>query len=140
MIEATSNNKQAMVEIRGLTRNFNTVRALNGVSIRLEERNALAIIGTSGSGTTTLIKHVVGLLRPQAGHVRVFGQDPVVSPEHVLSRVGYVTEGELGAPPSACLGTLMEFKQSLYPSWNQERANQLRERFELSEGTTVRGC
>jgi energy-coupling factor transporter ATP-binding protein EcfA2 len=52
----------------------NGVRALDGVDLRVEPRERLAIIGQNGSGKSTLVRHFVGLLRATSGSVRVGGQ------------------------------------------------------------------
>lgn len=61
---------------------------LEDVSLRIEPRDFLGIIGPNGGGKTTLIKMMLGLLKPSQGKVRVFGQPP----EAVRSRIGYVPQ------------------------------------------------
>lgn len=61
---------------------------LEDVNLRVEERDFLAIVGPNAGGKTTLLKLMLGLLRPKNGTVRVFGQ----SPEKVRSRIGYMPQ------------------------------------------------
>jgi len=51
------------------------VRALDGVSLRIEPGEALAVVGPNGSGKTTLVRHLNGLLRPSSGRVLMDGRD-----------------------------------------------------------------
>lgn len=65
----------AVVEIRDLHKSFGSNRVLRGVNLDIPERKITVVIGASGSGKSVLIKHITGLLMPDEGSVRVFGQD-----------------------------------------------------------------
>jgi phospholipid/cholesterol/gamma-HCH transport system ATP-binding protein len=62
------------VETRGLIKAFGSSRVLNGVDLRVPEGSIAAIMGPSGTGKSVLIKHVLGLLKPDAGDVLVRGR------------------------------------------------------------------
>ena len=62
--------------------------ALEDVCLTMREGEFLAIIGPNGGGKTTLLRLILGLLRPQQGSVRVFGQ----APSHVSRNIGYVPQ------------------------------------------------
>jgi phospholipid/cholesterol/gamma-HCH transport system ATP-binding protein len=64
-----------MIEISGLHKHFDGNEILKNVSLDVFDGETLAIIGRSGSGKTVLMKHVIGLLVPDAGHVLVDGVD-----------------------------------------------------------------
>jgi energy-coupling factor transport system ATP-binding protein len=65
--------------------------ALREASLRVPEGDFYAIVGPNGSGKTTLARHLIGLLRPRQGSVRVLGEDVTRIPVRELnSRVGYV--------------------------------------------------
>jgi ABC-type multidrug transport system ATPase subunit len=63
-----------LVEARGLTRSYGAVRALRGVDLRLDAGEVLLVLGPNGAGKSTLLRTLAGLLRPQAGEVRVLGR------------------------------------------------------------------
>src|SRR5689334_23314244 len=63
------------VEIRGLRFSYGRRAVLRGIDLDIPARRVVAILGTSGSGKTTLLQLIAGSLRPDAGSVRVFGQD-----------------------------------------------------------------
>ncbi len=63
-----------MIEIVDLYKNFGEKQVLNGVNLSIHKGETLVIIGRSGEGKSVLIKHIVGLLQPDAGHVSVEGQ------------------------------------------------------------------
>ncbi len=63
-----------MIEISNLHKKFGENNVLNGVNLKIEKGETIAIIGKSGCGKSVLIKHIVGLLYPDAGWVKVEGQ------------------------------------------------------------------
>ena len=60
-----------MIRIQGLSKSFDGVPVLRDVSLEIFEGETMAIIGRSGSGKSVLMKHVIGLLQPDRGHVLV---------------------------------------------------------------------
>ena len=66
-----------VVEVSGLSRRFGNTQALDGVNLTVEPGRVYGLVGANGQGKTTLIRHLLGLLRAQSGSVRVFGLDPV---------------------------------------------------------------
>lgn len=63
-----------IVELRGVHKAFGSLRVLDGVDLALRRGQTTVIIGPSGTGKSVLIKHIVGLLRPDAGEVWFDGQ------------------------------------------------------------------
>ena len=66
---------EALLQLKGLTRHFGGVYALNGVDLAVERGEIHALIGPNGAGKTTLIHHISGAMRPDAGSVRFDGAD-----------------------------------------------------------------
>lgn len=64
--------------------------ALDGITFHMEEGRALACIGENGAGKSTLIKHLIGILTPTEGEVKVFGQNPRQSGHEYLRQIGVV--------------------------------------------------
>jgi phospholipid/cholesterol/gamma-HCH transport system ATP-binding protein len=63
-----------MIEIRNLQKSFGDNKVLQGVNLDIDTGETLVIIGRSGCGKSVLIKHIVGLLYPDDGHVKVGGK------------------------------------------------------------------
>jgi phospholipid/cholesterol/gamma-HCH transport system ATP-binding protein len=63
-----------MIEIRNLHKSFNDNKVLQGVNLEIDTGETIVIIGRSGCGKSVLIKHIVGLLYPDEGFVKVEGQ------------------------------------------------------------------
>ena len=62
-----------MIEARDLEKSFGAQRVLRGVNLRIETGEAVVIIGRSGGGKSILLKHLIGLLQPDAGDVWIDG-------------------------------------------------------------------
>jgi phospholipid/cholesterol/gamma-HCH transport system ATP-binding protein len=86
-----------IVEARDLIKRFGTAEVLRGLSLVLDKGETFVIMGGSGSGKTVLLRIIAGLLRPNAGRIRVFGIDITrLSEEELLPirrRMGYVFQG-----------------------------------------------
>src|SRR2546430_1989319 len=59
----------SLIELKNLSKSFGRLVVLNGVSLSIEEGQSLVIIGASGTGKSVLLKHIVGLLKPDEGEV-----------------------------------------------------------------------
>ena len=66
-----------MIEVRDLKKSFGTTRVLDGVSLEVRTGESIVIIGRSGGGKSILLKHLIGLLQPEAGQVLI-DQQPIV--------------------------------------------------------------
>ncbi len=63
------------VELIHVSKSFGSHKVLDDVSMRIETGRTTVLVGPSGTGKSVLLKHIVGLLLPDAGEVRIFGQD-----------------------------------------------------------------
>jgi phospholipid/cholesterol/gamma-HCH transport system ATP-binding protein len=68
---------RAMIDVRGLHKRFGEYEVLKGIDLTVEEGSTVVILGGSGSGKTVLMKHMIGLLKPDEGQVLVEGEDIV---------------------------------------------------------------
>jgi phospholipid/cholesterol/gamma-HCH transport system ATP-binding protein len=76
-----------MIEVRDLKKGFDGNTVLEDVSFRIESGESVAIIGRSGGGKSVLIKHLIGLLKPDSGEVRIDGENIGPLNERQLLRV-----------------------------------------------------
>lgn len=121
---------ECVVEVCELARQFGRTKALDGVSLGMEPGLVYGLVGANGQGKTTLIKHLLGLLRAKHGTVRVFGMDPVKHPVDVLQRIGYLSE-ERDLPEWMRIDELMRYTAAYHPSWDQSYASELLDTFRL---------
>jgi branched-chain amino acid transport system ATP-binding protein len=68
---------QSFLEIKGLTKNFGGLRAVNNVGFSMERDQILGLIGPNGAGKTTLLRLITGILKPDAGNVRFMEKEIV---------------------------------------------------------------
>ena len=66
--------------------------ALNHINLRLEANRSLAIVGPSGAGKTTLVDVILGVITPDEGEIKIFGQTPESIYQHKSLRMGYVPQ------------------------------------------------
>ncbi len=80
------------VETRGLTRDFGSFRAVDGIDLAVPARSFYGFLGPNGAGKSTTIKCLTGLLRPTSGTMRILGTDPMTDSVSVKRRIGVVPE------------------------------------------------
>lgn len=80
------------VSIRGLSKRFKDVIALDGVNLDIEKGAVFGLVGPNGAGKTTLIRALVGALQPDSGTIDVAGTDPTASRQEARLRIGYMPQ------------------------------------------------
>src|SRR5438874_11408901 len=81
------------IEIRGLAKRYGEIVAVDEVDLTVEPGDVFGYLGPNGAGKTTSLRMMLGLIRPTAGSVRLFGRDPQVSVTALEGVSGFV-----GAP------------------------------------------
>jgi len=94
----TGVRQQPLLAIRGLSKSFKGVRALDGVDLEVRRGEILGILGPNGSGKSTLINVVSGHYRADAGSVRFDGQQLARLPAHRIARSGIARTYQIPRP------------------------------------------
>ena len=102
-----------IVELEDVTKTFGPVRALDGVSLRIETGEVVAMLGPNGAGKTTSISIMLGTRKPTAGHARLFGLDP--RDLKARGRIGVMLQ-ESGVPGMLRVNEIIDLFASYYPS------------------------
>lgn len=84
----------AAIEMRNVNFAYNGVPVLMDVNFRIERGDFISVVGPNGGGKTTLLKLILGLIKPKSGSVRVFG----TLPEKSRERMGYMPQHQLFDP------------------------------------------
>ena len=89
---------EAVVTTRGLTKRYGSVVAVADLDLEVRKGEIYAFLGRNGAGKTTTIRMVLGLIRPDAGEVRVFGRTADSAHPEWLRRVGSLVETATAYP------------------------------------------
>lgn len=87
-----TNTNNYLIETRGLTRRFGSQLAVDDLNLLVPEAGVYGFLGPNGAGKTTAIRMLLGLIRPNAGEVRLFGQSLNGNHLSVMRRVGALVE------------------------------------------------
>jgi len=80
-----------IVVAEDLCKTYGKIAAVRALSLEISDGSIVGLVGPNGAGKTTTIKMILGLMKPDKGHVRVFGQNPWDSPD-IHSQIGVVFE------------------------------------------------
>jgi ABC-2 type transport system ATP-binding protein len=80
------------VELRGVTKRFNEIVAVNNLSLTIGKGEIFALLGPNGSGKSTTLKMLLGLIEPTAGEINVLGLNVQKNPVEVKRQVGFAPE------------------------------------------------
>jgi len=90
MSEATPTQQGVSVKVRGLRRSFNGHPVLKGLNFEVDRGEMFVVMGPSGSGKSVLLKHIIGLEKPDEGDILIEGesiQSPAVRDKHRMAMV-----------------------------------------------------
>lgn len=82
-----------MIRVEGLTKQYGTVKAVNGVSFEAEDGQVTGLLGPNGAGKTTTLRMLSSLVRPDAGRALVDDVDVTRQPHRALARLGVLPDG-----------------------------------------------
>jgi ABC-2 type transport system ATP-binding protein len=83
-------NDAPPIEVRGLVKRYGELTAVAGVDLTVRAGDVYGYLGPNGAGKTTSLRMMLGLIRPTAGSVRLFGRDPQVSVHALEGVAGFV--------------------------------------------------
>ena len=81
-----------IITTNGLTKKFGNLVAVNGLQLEVQRGDVFGFLGPNGSGKTTTIRMLLGLLRPTAGTIRIFGMETSAHLQEILPRIGAIIE------------------------------------------------
>jgi ABC-2 type transport system ATP-binding protein len=124
-----------MIRLKGLTKRFKQVTAVDNVSLMVAPGEIYGFLGPNGAGKTTTIKMLAGIIRPTSGSIFIDGLDLLKHPIEVKARVGFIPDRPFLYEKLTGL-EFMSFMANLYGfngATREKRIQQFLELFELTE-------
>jgi len=113
-----------IIMMNGIHKSFGKQEVLKEMNLSVPEGSIYAFLGRNGEGKSTSIRLMLNLLTPEAGTVRVFGQDVQRHEEQIKNKVGYVPETP-HVYDWMTVEELMAFTSAFYRDWDRQRADEL---------------
>ena len=126
---------EPIIAATGLTKRFGAFTAVDDLTLTVEPGAIFAFLGANGSGKSTTIRMLIGLLEPTAGTIRVDGIDVIAHPRRVRERIGYMGQ-KVSLYQGITLRENVEFYAGLYGiegTQLETRWGAVRERFALGD-------
>jgi len=120
----------AAIDVAGLVKTFGATRALDGLDLQVTTGEVHGFLGPNGAGKTTTLRVLLGLLRADAGTVRLLGGDPWADTSALHRRLAYVP-GDVALWPTLTGGEVLDLLGRLRGGLDPARRAALLERFEL---------
>ena len=125
-----------MLEIQNLTKTFGTFKALDDLSMTVPKGAVYGLVGPNGAGKSTVIRHAVGVYRPDSGTVTFDGQSVYETPAAKV-RMGSIPD-DIFYFPSATLEDMHQYYKGMYPQFDDTLFAKLYEVFQLPQKSPIR--
>ena len=126
-----------MIQVNSVVKTFDGFRALDGLTMTVEQGSIYGLVGPNGAGKSTILRHITGIYRPDSGSVLVDGQPVYENPE-IKARIAVIPD-ELYYFLSASTRDMMKFYRGMYPGFDDKRYQALKEAFpEVDEKQPIR--
>jgi ABC-2 type transport system ATP-binding protein len=114
-----------------LTKHYGNRRVVDSFSLRVPQGSVYGLLGRNGAGKSTVIKMLMGMVRPDAGRATLLGEDAANLPNASRARIAYLAEGH-PLYGWMTIDDTVQFTRSFYPRWNAVLLDQILDHFELS--------
>ena len=127
------------IEVSQLSKSFGATTALDRFDLVVQPGEVMGFLGPNGAGKTTTIRVLLGLIRADAGSVRVLERDPWRDAVALHPRLAYVP-GDVALWPSLSGGETLDLLARMHGAVDVRRQERLVERFGIDPTTKVRAC
>ncbi|MDF2910551.1 MAG: transporter ATP-binding protein [Sporolactobacillus laevolacticus] len=123
-----------MIQLEGVTKRYLTKKALNGISLQIEPGHIVGLIGSNGSGKSTTLKLISGLLQPTKGTVLIDGE---MANRRICRKIAYLSE--LDAYYSFfTVKQTVDFYEQTFSDFNREKAEEMLDFMKLDRTQKVK--
>ena len=125
-----------MIEVKGISKCFGDFTALDELSLTVPSGSVYGLVGPNGSGKSTIIRHITGIYRPDAGEILIDGE-PVYENPAVKARIAYIPD-DVFYFNNASMKDMAKFYAGIYPNFSTDRFHALLEIFPLDPKRPIR--
>ena len=122
---------ESPILVQKVSRAYDGPPVVRDLSFSVKPGSIYGFLGRNGSGKTTTLRMLAGLIRPQAGEVRILGQDPFTIGAAERQWLGYMSEKAV-VPAFTRVSSVLNLGRELYPTWDGTLADALIARYDLS--------
>ncbi|WP_372365365.1 ABC transporter ATP-binding protein [Candidatus Uabimicrobium sp. HlEnr_7] len=129
-------NDNSVIEINNFTKYFGNNCVVDHVSFSVPQGSIFALLGRNGSGKSTIIKMLLGIIKPTYGSASIYGCCSSQLTNEIRSRIGYLAEGH---PLYSWMSVkeICYFQSKFYPKWNRKLCEEICDFFDLQPKTKV---
>ena len=125
-----------MIEVKNLTKTFGTCKALDDLTMTIPTGSVYGLVGPNGAGKSTVIRHILGVYRPDSGSITLDGM-PIYENPAVKARIGSIPD-EVFFFPSATLEDMRRYYRGIYKNFNDTLFEKLFDVFQLPKTGQIR--
>jgi ABC-2 type transport system ATP-binding protein len=126
----------SLVNARGVSKHFGSVRAVDDVSFEIEKGRILGLIGPNGAGKTTLLKAVLGLTDCD-GDLSVLGFDPFRQRKQLMQNICFIADVAV-LPRWIKVWQILDYVEAIHPNFSRSRAEELLGQTKVRSGAKVK--
>jgi len=117
--------------VQHISRSYDGPPVVKDLSFAVKAGSIYGFLGRNGSGKTTTLRMLAGLIKPQAGEVRIMGNDPFTIGAAERQWLGYMSEKAI-IPAYTKVGSVLKLGRELYPNWDSALADAMLAKYDLS--------
>jgi ABC-2 type transport system ATP-binding protein len=123
---------EAPILVHNVARSFDGPPVVENLSFAVRPGSIYGFLGRNGSGKTTTIRMLAGLIKPVRGEVRILGNDPFTIGAEERQWLGYMSEKAV-IPSYTTVGSALKLGRTLYPTWDSKLVDTLLAKYNLSQ-------
>ncbi|HET7437708.1 MAG TPA: ABC transporter ATP-binding protein [Thermoanaerobaculia bacterium] len=131
------NPEAPVLRIDNISVRYGARTAVDSVSLDVPRGAVYALLGRNGAGKSSLVRGVLGQLKPSSGHVEIFGRDIWNERTSLMDRIGVVPE-DADVPPEMRVAAVADFHASIYSRWQQSAFDERIRRFAIDPRRRMR--
>lgn len=122
-----------MIEIKDAVKFYKKVKALDGLTVNIEEGKITVLLGLNGVGKSTTLKAIMGLIKLNKGEILIDGEKPI---DKILNKITFVPDVQAHYSYMS-IGEAFNFMNDFYINWDMKKANKMLEDFKLDKSSKI---